>query len=185
MDLEILDHLLNKTPSYKILNSCIGSAMTRPTGDESSMKNASKTFDDPFDLKRFVHAQEGTYALALSELRLGQKRSHWMWYIFPQIDGLGHSAMAKHYAIKNVEEARGYFNHPVIGARLLECTETVLGIEGRSVVEIFGFPDDMKLESSMSLFAHISETDSVFALVLDKFFSGHRDDKTLQLLEEI
>lgn len=108
-----------------------------------------------------MQAQEGAYESALSELKLGQKRSHWMWYIFPQIDGLGRSAMAKHYAIKNVEEARGYLNHPVIGARLLECTETVLGIEGRSVAEIFGFPDDMKLKSSMTLFEYISEPGSV------------------------
>ena len=149
------------------------------------MHNDSKSIDDPFDLRRFVQAQEGAYESALSELKLGQKRSHWMWYIFPQIDGLGRSAMAKHYAIKNVEEARGYVNHPVIGARLLECTETVLGIEGRSVAEIFGFPDDMKFKSSMTLFEYISEPDSIFALALDKFFSGDRDDKTLQLLEAI
>ena len=151
--------------------------------EEISMKNNGKVMDDPFDLVRFMNAQEGIYEDVLSELRLGEKRSHWMWYIFPQIDGLGHSTIAKHYAIKSIEEAQEYLNHPVLGASLLECAETVLGIEGRLVSEIFGFPDDMKLGSSMTLFASISESDSVFALVLDKFFNGHRDNKTLELLE--
>lgn len=137
----------------------------------------------PFDLTRFTSAQAGIYDRVLSELRTGQKRSHWMWYIFPQITGLGYSATAKYYAIKSTEEAREYLDHPVLGARLLECAETVLAIEGRSVSEIFGSPDDVKLRSSMTLFASISEPGSVFALVLDKFFNGHRDHKTLNLME--
>ena len=147
------------------------------------MELISKTTNDPFALARFIHAQEGTYERVLSELRVGQKRSHWMWYVFPQIDGLGRSSTARHYAIKSEEEAREYLNHPILGARLLECTETVLGIEGRSVSEIFGFPDYIKLRSSMTLFAYISEPDCVFDFVLDKFFDGYRDNKTLQLLE--
>lgn len=141
--------------------------------------------NDPFDLARFTSAQEGIYDRVLSELRNGRKQSHWMWYIFPQIDGLGHSATAKRYAIKRMKEAREYLDHPILGARLLECTEIVLTIEGRSASEIFGYPDDVKLRSSMTLFASISEPGSVFGLVLDKFFNGHRDPKTLHFLEEM
>lgn len=141
--------------------------------------------NDPFDLARFTNAQEGIYDRVLSELRNGRKQSHWMWYIFPQIDGLGHSATAKLYAIKNMEEAREYLDHPILGARLLECAETVLTIEGRSASEIFGYPDDVKLISSMTLFASIAEPGSVFGLVLDKFFNGRRDHKTLHFLEEM
>ena len=141
--------------------------------------------DDPFDLGRFTNVQESIYDRALSELRSGQKRSHWMWYIFPQIDGLGQSATARYYAIKSVEEAHEYLNHPILGARLLECAETVLAIEGSSVSAIFGFPDDMKLKSSLTLFSFVSEPDTVFSFVLNKFFDGHRDDKTLQSLEKM
>lgn len=140
-------------------------------------------FDDPFNLYRFTSAQEGIYDHALSEIRNGQKRSHWMWYIFPQIDGLGRSATAKQYAIKSLAEAREYLNHTVLGARLLECAETLLDIEGRSATDIFGFTDGVKLRSSMTLFASISGTDSVFVRVLHKFFNGNQDDKTLQILK--
>lgn len=139
--------------------------------------------NDPFDLARFTGAQEGIYDRVLTELRNGRKRSHWMWYIFPQIDGLGYSATAKRYAIKSMEEAREYLNHPVLGARLRECAEIVFDIEGRSAAEIFGYPDDVKLRSSMTLFASIAEPRSVFGLVLDKFFNGDRDERTLSLLE--
>jgi uncharacterized protein (DUF1810 family) len=139
--------------------------------------------DDPYDLVRYTKAQEGVYDQALSELRSGQKRTHWMWYIFPQLEGLGHSTTARRYAIKSIQETREYLNHPVLVARLLECTETVLDIEDRSVSAIFGFPDDVKLRSSMTLFDSVSARDSVFGLVLDKFFGGHRDNKTLQLLQ--
>lgn len=149
------------------------------------MTNTRETLgaNDPFDLARFTSAQEGIYDRVLSELRNGRKRSHWIWYIFPQIDGLGHSATAKRYAIKSREEARGYLDHPILGARLLECAETVLAIEGRSASEIFGYPDDVKLRSSMTLFASMTEPGSVFGLVLDKFFKGRRDHKTLHFLE--
>ena len=141
------------------------------------------TTADPFDLKRFTSAQEDAYARALSELRRGQKRSHWMWYIFPQLDGLGHSAKTRYYALKSREEARAYLKHPLLGKRLIECAETVLDIEGRSVTAIFGSPDDAKLRSSMTLFAAVSEPDSVFARVLEKFFKRQSDTRTLQLLE--
>ncbi len=145
------------------------------------MTNAS----DTIDLSRFTNAQERIYDSALAELRAGQKRSHWMWYIFPQIDGLGHSSTSKHYAIKSLEEARQYLNHPVLGKRLLECAEAVFIIEGRSISEIFGYPDDLKLKSSMTLFAHVSGPGSVFARILDKYFNGERDGLTLQLLEQL
>jgi uncharacterized protein (DUF1810 family) len=141
--------------------------------------------DDPFDLSRFTKAQERTYDSVLAELRSGEKRTHWMWYIFPQIDGLGHSATSKYYAIKSTEEAQQYLNHPVLEPRLLECAEAVLAIEGRSISEILGYPDDLKLKSSMTLFSYVAESDSVFARVLDKYFHGERDVSTLHLLEKL
>ena len=138
--------------------------------------------DDPFGLRRFTSAQKGAYGSAIAELQGGQKRTHWMWYIFPQIDGLGHSATARHYAIKSMDEARQYLGHPILGARLVECAEAVLAIEGRTVSEIFGYPDDLKLKSSMTLFACVADRGSVFDRVLDKYFQGGRDVRTLELL---
>jgi uncharacterized protein (DUF1810 family) len=137
---------------------------------------------DPYELNRFINAQERIYDRVLAELRGGQKRTHWMWYIFPQIDGLGHSPTTRHYAIKSVEEARRYLSHPVLGARLVECAEAVLAVQGRSVSDIFGYPDDMKLQSSMTLFALVAESRSVFERVLDKYFQGKRDARTLQIV---
>jgi len=138
--------------------------------------------DDRFDLARFTIAQEGCYGQVLAELHDGNKRSHWMWYIFPQIDGLGHSPTAVHFAIKSLDEARAYLAHPVLGARLVDCAETLMAVHGRSASEIFGFPDDLKLRSSMTLFERAAEGDSVFARVLDKYYDGKRDDMTLRLL---
>ena len=151
------------------------------------MTKASDTIgrDDPFDLSRFTSAQEGIYDGVLTELRRGHKRTHWMWYIFPQIDGLGQSTTSKHYAIKSIEEARQYLNHPVLGTRLLKCAEAVLTIEGRSVSEIFGYPDDLKFKSSMTLFAYEADPRSVFVRILDKYFDGKQDIKTLRLLEKL
>jgi uncharacterized protein (DUF1810 family) len=151
------------------------------------MKKISDTIgrDDPFDLSRFTSAQERVYHSVLAELRSGQKRTHWMWYIFPQIDGLGRSATTKYYAIKSIEEARQYLNHPVLGTRLLECAEAVFAIEGRPISEIFGYPDDLKLRSSMTLFACVAGPRSVFARILDKYFHGERDVRTLHLLEKL
>ena len=137
---------------------------------------------DPHDLDRFLNAQDGDYPRALAEIRGGHKRSHWMWYVFPQFDGLGSSPMARRYAIKSVAEAGAYLNHPVLGPRLTEIAEAVLGVDGRSAVEIFSSPDDMKLKSSATLFSHVSPVGSVFDRVLDKYFGGGRDDKTLGLL---
>jgi uncharacterized protein (DUF1810 family) len=142
--------------------------------------------NDPFDLHRFIAAQDRVYDSVLAELQNGQKRTHWMWFIFPQIDGLGHSPTAQHYAIKSIEEARQYLHHPVLGARLVECAEAVVAVEGRSVSAIFGYPDDLKLKSSMTLFASVAENpQSVFNPVLEKYFDGEPDERTLQLLERI
>ncbi len=140
--------------------------------------------DDPFELSRFINAQEGVYDRVLAELKNGQKRSHWMWYIFPQVEGLGRSTTARRYAIKSIEEAIEYLNHPVLGSRLLECANTVLAIERKTASEIFGYPDDLKLKSSMTLFSSVAD-DSVFVRVLDRYFQGERDVRTLQLLEKL
>ncbi len=151
------------------------------------MIKSSNTLDggDPFDLGRFLSAQEGGFDRVLAELRKGQKRTHWMWFIFPQIDGLAHSATSKYYAIKSIEEARQYLNHPVLGTRLLQCAATVLAVEGRSASEIFGYPDVLKLKSSMTLFAHVADPGSVFLRILEKYFQGEQDVRTLDLLEKL
>ena len=138
--------------------------------------------DDPFDLRRFTEAQQGLYASVLAELKGGRKRTHWMWFIFPQFDGLGQSPTSRFYAIKSLDEARHYLHHPVLGARLLECAEAVLAVVNRSATEIFGHPDDLKLKSSMTLFAALQDVPVVFAQVLDRYFGGERDERTLQLL---
>jgi uncharacterized protein (DUF1810 family) len=138
--------------------------------------------NDPYDLDRFISAQQGIYDGVLAELRGGRKRSHWMWYIFPQIDGLGHSPTTRHYSIKSLEEARSYLAHPVLGARLVECAETVVALQGLSAADIFGHPDDWKLHSSMTLFALVSGPRSVFERVLDRYFQGKRDARTLQIV---
>ena len=137
---------------------------------------------DPHDLGRFVQAQEGDYERALSEVRAGRKRSHWMWYIFPQYDGLGFSPTSRRYSIKSVAEAQAYLAHPVLGPRLTECAEAALRVEGRSALEVFGSPDDMKLRSCATLFAHVSPAGSVFERLLSKYFDGERDDRTLRLI---
>ena len=137
---------------------------------------------DAHDLARFVAAQEGVYGRALAEIRGGRKRSHWMWFIFPQYQGLGFSETSRRYAIRSAAEARAYLAHPVLGPRLLECAEAVLGVEGRTATEVFGSPDDMKLRSSATLFAHVSPKGSVFEKLLDKYYPGQRDEKTLELI---
>ena len=140
--------------------------------------------DDTYNLKRFLSAQEGVYERALAELKGGQKRTHWIWFIFPQIDGLGYSPTAKRYSIKSMEEARQYLDDTVLGKRLLECTEAVIALKGGSVSEIFGYPDDLKFKSSMTLFEKIAGTGSVFSSALDKYCHGERDAATLRLLEK-
>ncbi|WP_199313688.1 DUF1810 domain-containing protein [Leptolyngbya sp. FACHB-671] len=137
---------------------------------------------DVYDLNRFLQAQQANYEQALSEIKSGRKRSHWMWYVFPQFDGLGSSPTSKRYSIKSVAEAKAYLSHPILGSRLIECVEAVLSVEGRTAYEIFGSPDDMKLKSCATLFAYVSTEKSVFDQLLDRFFQGERDEKTLRLL---
>jgi uncharacterized protein (DUF1810 family) len=135
------------------------------------------------DLNRFLTAQQdGVYDDALSELKNGHKCSHWMWFIFPQIKGLGYSETAQYYAIKNSEEAEQYLNHPVLGKRLLQCTHAVLAIENKTALDIFGEPDNVKLNSCMTLFAQLPNASPVFSRVIDKYFNGKLDTKTLALL---
>jgi uncharacterized protein (DUF1810 family) len=138
---------------------------------------------DDADLQRFVDAQESDYQTALAEIRAGQKRSHWMWYIFPQYQGLGFSFTSRHFAIKSLAEARAYLEHPLLGPRLEACADALLSIDGRSAKQIFGWPDELKLKSSMTLFAQLAGAESVFAQVLDKYFAGARDDRTIELID--
>ena len=140
------------------------------------------TTGDPHDLNRFLVAQARDYDRALAEVRAGDKRTHWMWYVFPQLDGLGHSSTAKFYAIKSLDEAKAYLDHPVLGARLRECAGAALVVDGRSANQIFGSPDDLKLKSCATLFACASPPGSVFEELLEKFYQGHRDGRTLALL---
>jgi len=138
--------------------------------------------DPPPDLGRFVEAQRADHARALAEIRGGRKQSHWMWYVFPQIAGLGMSEMSRRYAIGSLAEAEAYLRHPVLGPRLLECAQAALGVEGQSAREVFGSPDDLKLRSCATLFACASPAGSVFERLLDKYYGGERDPQTLRLL---
>ena len=138
--------------------------------------------NDPFDLDRFVRAQQDDYDTALGEIRSGRKRSHWMWYIFPQLDGLAFSSTSKYYAIKSLDEARAYLEHPVLGPRLRACADATLQVEGRSAREIFGSPDDLKLRSCATLFASASPPGSVFERLIEKYYEGRADERTLLLL---
>lgn len=135
-----------------------------------------------YDLNRFLTAQEQDYAQALAEIRAGRKRSHWIWYIFPQLRGLGYSYNAEYYGIADAEEARQYLAHPILGARLREITEALLELPESDSVCVMGRPDDLKLCSSMTLFEYVSVQDSVFGKVLDKYYGGRRDAATLRML---
>jgi uncharacterized protein (DUF1810 family) len=139
---------------------------------------------DPFDLKRFVRAQDPVYRDIQGELTRGRKQSHWMWFVFPQVAGLGFSAMSQRYAIASGAEAKAYLAHPILGPRLIECTRLVLAIEGRSVNAILGAPDDAKFRSSMTLFDAVSD-EPVFDEALAKYFSGERDGATLEILSKL
>lgn len=134
------------------------------------------------NLKRFLDAQQRDYATALTELKVGLKRSHWIWYIFPQIGGLGYSEMSKRYAIKDLPEATAYLEHPVLGKRLIEISNVLLALKSVSANGVMGSPDDLKLRSSMTLFAQVPGADPVFDAVLKKYFQGEKDKATLQLL---
>ena len=135
---------------------------------------------DPHNLQRFLEAQAGVYEQVLAELRAGRKHSHWIWFIFPQIAGLGHSPTAQHYAIRSLSEAEAYMQHPVLGARLHECTVIVNHIDGSSIHQIFGSPDDLKFRSSMTLFARATNDNKLFLTALEKYFSGEPDALTLE-----
>jgi uncharacterized protein (DUF1810 family) len=138
---------------------------------------------DNYNLKKFIEAQRTDYANALSEIKRGKKQSHWMWYIFPQIQGLGFSSTSKYYAIKNIDEATEYLKNEILGNRLTEICITLLALETNDAHVIFGSPDDMKLRSSMTLFSEVKNASAVFQKVLDKFFDGKKDDRTLQILK--
>lgn len=140
--------------------------------------------DVSHDLERFVRAQERTYQTALAEIRGGRKRSHWMWYVFPQIAGLGFSETSQRYAIRNRAEARAYLAHPLLGPRLIECFEAALSVDGRTAHAMFGSPDDLKFRSCATLFACVTPPGSVFQRALDKYFGGERDPRTLELVHE-
>ena len=145
--------------------------------------NTSAGSADPFSLNRFVQAQEDIYEQAISEIRSGRKRTHWMWFIFPQFDGLGFSPTSRQYAIRSLAEARAYLKHPVLGPRLLACAEAALGVEARSAFDVFGSPDDMKLRSCATLFSRVSSNGSVFERLLQQYFGGEPDHRTLRLLD--
>ena len=136
------------------------------------------------NLERFVEAQKHSYSTALSEIKSGRKRSHWMWYIFPQIKGLGYSSTAQYYAIQSREEAEAYLKHPVLGKRLVEISEELLRLKSSNAREVFGYPDDMKLKSSMTLFFLVSG-ETIFRQVIDKFLGGEMDERTKELLGEM
>jgi uncharacterized protein (DUF1810 family) len=160
--------------------SSIASAAAPRTG-----RRLAGAMGDPFRLQRFVDAQDhdGTYEAAVGELRAGRKRTHWMWFVFPQFAGLGHSPISRTYAIGSLREARAYLEHPVLGPRLQRCAELVTAHRGFTAEQIFGAIDAIKLRSSMTLFARADPDEARFQLVLDDYFDGHRDDATIVLLE--
>jgi uncharacterized protein (DUF1810 family) len=138
--------------------------------------------NDPYDLQRFVDAQNPVFEQVCSELREGRKEGHWMWFVFPQLKGLGHSWMASRYGITSREEAKAYLQHPILGPRLRECTGLVNLVEGRKIEQIFGYPDNLKFRSSMTLFARVAADNEVFVNALQKYFGGEHDRLTLARL---
>jgi uncharacterized protein (DUF1810 family) len=155
-------------------------AICRPKGKTAPMFGANES--DPYKLQRFLDAQDPVYAKVCSELRAGRKQSHWMWFIFPQIQGLGYSPIARKFAIASLKEAKAYLDHAILGARLRECCRLVSQVEGRSVEEIFGYPDDLKFRSSMTLFAHAAQDKQIFKDALEKYFNGEEDPATVERL---
>ena len=137
-----------------------------------------------YDLERFLKGQARNYDSALREIREGCKRSHWMWYVFPQIQGLGFSSTAQYYAIRDIAEARAYLQHPVLRERLLEISNALLALDTHNASEVFGWPDDLKLRSSMTLFAEAEPECDVFQKVLDQYFQGRKDERTLEILSQ-
>jgi uncharacterized protein (DUF1810 family) len=145
-------------------------------------KSLSPNVDDPFDLQRFVVEQDRVYGSVVDELRSGKKRGHWIWFVLPQLRGLGHSAMAHRYGISSLEEARAYLAHDVLGPRLRECARLIVDIDGRSAQDVFGRPDDLKVRSSMTLFARAADDNADFRAVLGKFYDGIEDALTVEQL---
>jgi len=141
--------------------------------------------EDKYKLTRFLDAQNQVYLNALSEIRKGKKQTHWMWFIFPQLKGLGRSSTADYYGITGLEEASAYLQHPVLGKHLVQIASALLELQGKTASDIFGSPDDMKLQSSMTLFSQVENADPVFQKVLDKYFSGNPDELTLKLLKQL
>ncbi len=133
-------------------------------------------------LVKSIEAQEETYDAAFNEIASGEKRTHWMWFVFPQINGLGQSEVSKYYAIRNLDNATAFLEHPILGSRLIEISRVLLSLHDLSAEEIFGFPDNMKLKSSMTLFAQVEDANSVFQYVLNKYFDGRFDEKTLHII---
>ena len=146
-------------------------------------RGGTTTSGDPFDLKRFVDAQDPVYRGVVAELRSGRKRTHWMWFVFPQLRGLGHSPMADYYGISSIAEARAYLDHDLLGPRLHECTRLVNQVQGRSIEEIFGWPDDLKLRSSMTLFARATADNEDFVALITRYYGGQQDPATLARLK--
>ena len=140
---------------------------------------------DKYNLNRFLEAQKVSYEMAMLELENKRKESHWIWYIFPQIEGLGSTKMTKKFSIKSLEEAKAYLKHTILGERLLESCEILLKLEDVSISDVMGFPDDLKLKSSMTLFESASNKNSIFSKVLDEYYEGNRDNKTLELLNNL
>lgn len=149
------------------------------------MQAQATNLEDRFNLARFISAQGDDYQVALSELQQGSKESCWMWYIFPQVQGLGFSSTTQHFSIKSVDEAREYLNHEVLGKRLLECSEALLAHKDKSASEIMGYPDDLKLKSSMTLFSKISAPNSVFHQVLSHYFDNQVDQRTIDIMDQM
>jgi uncharacterized protein (DUF1810 family) len=141
-----------------------------------------ETPEDPYGLSRFLDAQKESYATAVSELRLGKKSTHWIWYVFPQVDGLGFSETTRYYSIKSLAEARAYIDHPILGARLKACVDILTSTQGLGAEEIFGEVDTLKLRSCMTLFDYATPNESVFSSVLEQYFQGVRDQVTLKIL---
>ncbi len=148
-------------------------------------KKTSRRMSSDKNINRFLSAQQDIYPHVINELQNGKKTSHWMWFIFPQIEGLGSSPTSIKYAIKNIEEAKEYLNHPILGKRLLECTNIIAQTENKTADEIFGYPDTMKLRSCLTLFNFIAPEQKVFADVLKKYFNGEEDEQTLSILQKI
>lgn len=141
--------------------------------------------EDKYDLKRFIKEQQHSFSAAYSEVSLGKKRSHWMWYIFPQIEGLGMTAISHKYSIKSLDEAKAYYKHPYLGENLKEISNVLLTLQTNDAYEVFGSPDYLKLRSCMTLFAEAVPEEAIFQKVLDKFYDGEKDERTLEILKEL